>query len=61
MSGKQPLAWSGWSTGFQEGMKRQHEMKGEASSSNADIDTNYEHICLPGTGHSSSREHGDVE
>lgn len=59
VSGKQPLAWNGWSAGFQEGMKRQHETKGGASSS--DADTNYEHGCLPGTGHSSSQEHGDVE
>jgi len=36
-------------------------MKGEARSSSPAADTNYQHICLPGAGHSSSREHGDVE
>lgn len=48
MSGKQPLAWYGWRAGFQEGMKRQHETKGGASSNNADTD--YEQVVCRALG-----------
>ena len=55
VSRKQPQAWYGWGAGFQAGMKRQHEVKGEAGSSSADTNTNYKDIYWPGTEHSSSQ------